>query len=109
VEIFDSFGKIVMKVYSIFSIFSSSIDRSKRNIGSLADWLFFCLPRSNGCRKRRLSQRVIKADLAERNPPGVKDVNIQLTENEPIKANAVIKLGMGPLAVKKQVSVEAKC
>jgi len=53
--------------------------------------------------------RVIKADLAERNPPGVKDVNIQLTENEPIEANAVIKLGMGPLAVEQQVSVEAKC
>ena len=50
--------------------------------------------------------RVIKADLAERNPPGVKDVNIQLTENEPIEANAVIKLGMGSLAVEQQVSVE---
>ena len=41
--------------------------------------------------------RAIKADLAERNPPGVKDVNIQLSENEPIEANAVIKLGVGPL------------
>lgn len=51
--------------------------------------------------------RVIKADLAERNPPGVKDVNIKLAENEPIEANAVIKLGMGPLAVEQQVSVEA--
>ena len=51
--------------------------------------------------------RVVKADLAERNPPGVKDVNIQLAENEPIEANAVIKLGVGPLAVEQQVSVEA--
>ena len=50
--------------------------------------------------------RVVKADLAERNPPGVKDVNIQLTENKPIKTNAVIKLGVGPLAVEQQVSVE---
>jgi hypothetical protein len=51
--------------------------------------------------------RVIKADLAERTPPGVKDVNIQLAENEPIEANAVIKLGVGPLAVEQKVSVEA--
>jgi len=51
--------------------------------------------------------RVIKADLAERNPPGVKEVNIQLTENEPIETNAIIKLGVGPLAVEQQVSVEA--
>ena len=50
--------------------------------------------------------RVVKADLAERNLPGVKDVNIQLTENEPIKTNAVIKFGVGPLAVEQQVSVE---
>jgi hypothetical protein len=50
--------------------------------------------------------RVIKADLAERNPPAVKDINIQLTENEPIKTNAVIKLGVGPFAVEQQVAVE---
>ncbi len=51
--------------------------------------------------------RVIKADLAERNPPGVQEVNIQLAENEPIEANAVIKLGVGPLAIEQKVSVEA--
>jgi hypothetical protein len=51
--------------------------------------------------------RVIKADLAERNPPGVKEVNIQLTENEPIETTAIIKIGVGPLAVEQQVSVKA--
>ncbi len=51
--------------------------------------------------------RVIQADLAERNIPGVKDVNVQLMENEPIEVTAVIKVGVGPLAVEQKVGVEA--
>jgi hypothetical protein len=51
--------------------------------------------------------RVIKADLEARNLPGVKDVNVQLMENEPIEANAVISIGSGILAVEQKVSVEA--
>jgi hypothetical protein len=51
--------------------------------------------------------RVIKADLAERNLPEVKDINVQLMENEPIDVNAVIKVGIGPLAIEQNVGVEA--
>jgi hypothetical protein len=51
--------------------------------------------------------RVIKADLEEKNPMAVKDVNIQLMENEPIEVNAVISLGLGPLAKDQNVAVEA--
>jgi hypothetical protein len=51
--------------------------------------------------------RVIQADLEERGPPGVKDVNVQLMENEPIEVTAVIKVGVGPLAVEQKVGVEA--
>lgn len=51
--------------------------------------------------------RVIQADLKERNIPGVEDVNVQLMENEPIDVNAVIKVGIGPLAIEQNVGVEA--
>lgn len=51
--------------------------------------------------------RVIKADLEEKNPMAVKDVSVQLMENEPIEVNAVISLGFGPLAKDQNVAVEA--
>jgi hypothetical protein len=51
--------------------------------------------------------RVIQADLEERGPQGVKNVNVQLMENEPIEVTAVIKVGVGPLAVEQKVGVEA--
>jgi hypothetical protein len=51
--------------------------------------------------------RVIKADLEEKNPMAVKDVSVQLMENEPIEVNAVISLGLGPLAKDQNVAVEA--
>ncbi len=51
--------------------------------------------------------RVIQADLAERNIQAVKDVNVQLMENEPIEVSAVIRVGVGPLAVEQSVGVEA--
>ena len=51
--------------------------------------------------------RVIKADLEERNLQEVKDINVQLRENEPIDVNAVIKVGIGPLAIDQNVGVEA--
>ncbi|MCX6676072.1 MAG: hypothetical protein NTW84_06625 [Methanothrix sp.] len=51
--------------------------------------------------------RVIKADLEEKNPLAVKDVSVQLMENEPIEVNAVISLGFGPLAKDQNVAVEA--
>jgi hypothetical protein len=51
--------------------------------------------------------RVIKADLEEKSPPGVKDVSVELMENEPIEVNAVIGIGTGLLAVEQKVSVEA--
>jgi len=51
--------------------------------------------------------RVIKADLAERDLPEVKDINVQLMENEPLDVNAVIRLGIGPLAVEQNIGVEA--
>jgi hypothetical protein len=51
--------------------------------------------------------RVIKADLEEKNPMAVKDVSVQLMENEPIEVNAVISLGLGPLANDQNVAVEA--
>lgn len=51
--------------------------------------------------------RVIQADLAERNIQSVKDVNVQLMENEPIEVGAVIRVGVGPLAVEQNVGVEA--
>ena len=51
--------------------------------------------------------RVIKADLKEKNPLAVKDVSVQLMENEPIEVNAVISLGFGPLAKDQNVAVEA--
>jgi hypothetical protein len=51
--------------------------------------------------------RVIKADLEQKNPLAVKDVRVQLMENEPIEVNAVISLGFGPLAKDQNVAVEA--
>jgi hypothetical protein len=51
--------------------------------------------------------RVIKADLEEKNPMAVKDVSVQLMENEPIEVNAVISLGLGLLAKDQNVAVEA--
>lgn len=51
--------------------------------------------------------RVIAADLAERAPQGVKDVDVELTENEPIEVNAVLRIGGDILGVDQKVSVEA--
>jgi hypothetical protein len=51
--------------------------------------------------------RVIKADLEEKNPMAVKDVSVQLMENEPIEVNAVLSLGLGPFAKDQNVAVEA--
>jgi hypothetical protein len=51
--------------------------------------------------------RVIQVDLEQRGPPGVTNVNVQLMENEPIEVTAVIKVGVGPLAVEQKVGVEA--
>jgi hypothetical protein len=51
--------------------------------------------------------RVIKADLEEKSPQGVKDVSVVLTENEPIEVNAVLRIGGDILGVDQKVSVEA--
>ncbi|MCJ7444170.1 MAG: hypothetical protein MUO26_06525 [Methanotrichaceae archaeon] len=51
--------------------------------------------------------RVIKADLEERSLPGVKEVTVDLNENEPIEVNAALKIGVGPLVVERNVGVEA--
>lgn len=51
--------------------------------------------------------RVIKANLEEKNPMGVKDVSVQLDENEPIEVNAALRIGGGILGVDQKVSVEA--
>jgi hypothetical protein len=51
--------------------------------------------------------RVIKANLEQKNLLAVKDVSVQLKENEPIEVNAVIRLGLGPLARDQDVTVEA--
>lgn len=51
--------------------------------------------------------RIIKADLEERSLPGVKDVSVQLIENEPIEVNAVLKIGSGILSVEQNVGIEA--
>jgi len=51
--------------------------------------------------------RVIKANLEEKNPLGVKDVSVQLNENEPIEVNAALRIGGGLLGIDQKVSVEA--
>ena len=51
--------------------------------------------------------RVIKANLEEKNPMGVKDVSVQLNENEPIEVNAALRIGGGLLGIDQKVSVEA--
>jgi len=51
--------------------------------------------------------RIIEADLAEKSPPGIKDVSVQLTENEPIEVNAVLRIGGDILGVDQKVSIKA--
>lgn len=51
--------------------------------------------------------RVIKANLEEKSPMGVKDVSVQLNENEPIEVNAALRIGGGLLGIDQKVSVEA--
>jgi hypothetical protein len=51
--------------------------------------------------------RIIKARLEEKNPLGVKDVNVQLKENEPIEIYAALKIDSGLLAVDQNVFIEA--
>jgi hypothetical protein len=51
--------------------------------------------------------RVITADLEELGPKGVKDINVQLKENEPIEVNAVLRIGSGLIGIDQNVAVEA--
>jgi len=51
--------------------------------------------------------RVIKADLQERNIQEVKDINVQLTEGGPIEVNAALKIGSGLLSLEQNVALEA--